>query len=100
MKFFESSQGERSIHFPSCFQKQGESIVSALRETTGGHRCQTFGIVIILERIVNHQGDGFVKSSRCKARKNRGVKRTCKVRCNDEVEAQRRRWTFYGTIKG
>ena len=28
-----------------------------------------------------------------------GVKRTYKVRCNDEVEAQRRRWTFYETIK-
>jgi hypothetical protein len=27
------------------------------------------------------------------------VKRTYKVRCNDEVEAQRRRWTFYETIK-
>ena len=30
------------------------------------------------------------------------VKRTYKVRCNDEVEAQSRserdRWTFYGTI--
>jgi len=26
------------------------------------------------------------------------VKRTYKVRCNDEVEAQRRRWTFYETI--
>jgi len=25
--------------------------------------------------------------------------RTYKVRCNDEVEAQRRRWTFYETIK-
>jgi hypothetical protein len=22
----------------------------------------------------------------------------CKVRCKDEVEAQRRRWTFYETI--
>jgi hypothetical protein len=27
------------------------------------------------------------------------VKRTYKVRCNDEVEAQRSRWTFYETIK-
>jgi hypothetical protein len=27
------------------------------------------------------------------------VKRTYKVRCSDEVEAQRRRWTFYETIK-
>ena len=26
--------------------------------------------------VKNHQADGFVKSFRCKARKNRGVKRT------------------------
>jgi hypothetical protein len=28
------------------------------------------------------------------------VKRPDKVRYNDEVEAQRRKWTFYETIKG
>ncbi len=33
---------------------------------------------------------GFVKSSRCEAH--------LRVRRNDEVEAQRRRWTFYETI--
>jgi len=27
------------------------------------------------------------------------VKRTFTVRCNDEVEAQRRRWTFYEAIR-
>jgi len=48
--------------------------------------------------VKSRQDDGFVKSSRCKARKDLGVKRTYKVRCNDEVEAQRRRWTFYETI--
>jgi hypothetical protein len=27
------------------------------------------------------------------------MKRTYRVRCKDEVEAQRRRWTFYETIR-
>jgi len=50
------------------------------------------------EPVKRHQNHGFVNSSRCKARKNCGVKRNYKVRCNDEVEAQRRRWTFYESI--
>jgi len=44
--------------------------------------------LMILQK--NHPKDGFVKSPRCKARKSDF--------CNDEVEAQRRRWTFYETI--
>jgi len=49
--------------------------------------------------VKSHRNDGFVKSSRCKARKNLGVQRTYKVRCDDEIEAQRRRWIFYETIR-
>ena len=48
--------------------------------------------------VKSHQDDGFVKSSRCQASKNWGVKRPYQVSGNDEVEAQRRRWTFYETI--
>ena len=42
--------------------------------------------------VKSRQKDGLVKSSRCKARKNCGV-RPLRAR-NDEVEAYRRRWIF------
>jgi hypothetical protein len=43
---------------------------------------------------------GFAKSSRCKAAKVVGAihESPLRVRRNDEVEAQRRRWTFYEVI--
>ncbi|MFA4910460.1 MAG: hypothetical protein WC649_05405, partial [Desulfobacteria bacterium] len=43
--------------------------------------------------------DGTVKSSRCKARKSEGMKRTYLYAAMTEDAAERRRWTFYEAVK-
>jgi ATP-dependent exoDNAse (exonuclease V) beta subunit len=52
--------------------------------------------------VKNRQNDGFVKSSPVRAGLGAQKLRSeahLQVRRNDEVEAQRRRWTFYEIIK-
>ena len=51
------------------------------------------------EVVKSQKSDGTVKSSRCKARKSRGVKRTYSYAAMTRDAAQRRRWTFYEAVK-
>jgi len=48
----------------------------------------------------SHKSDGPVKSFRCKARESLGMRRTYQYAAVTKDEAQRRRWTFYETVKG
>ena len=53
-----------------------------------------------LDEVVKSQkSDGIVKSSRCKARKSEGMKRTHLYAAMTEDAAERRRWTFYEAVK-
>ena len=50
------------------------------------------------EVVKSQKSDGTVKSSRCKARKSKGMKRTYLYAAMTEDAAQRRRWTFYEAV--
>jgi hypothetical protein len=49
--------------------------------------------------VKSHKTDDTVKSSRCKARKYEGMKRTYGYAAMTEDVAQRSRWTFYEVVK-
>ena len=50
------------------------------------------------EVVKSQKSDGTVKSSRCKARKSEGMKRTYLYAAMTEDAAERRRWTFYEAV--
>jgi len=50
------------------------------------------------ELVKSHSLGGTVKSSRCKARKSLGIRRTTKYVGMTKDEAQRSRWTFYEAV--
>jgi hypothetical protein len=53
---------------------------------------------IIDEIVKSQKSDGTLKSSRCKARKSEGMKRTYLYAAMTEDAAERRRWTFYEAV--
>ncbi|MFA4911341.1 MAG: hypothetical protein WC649_09915 [Desulfobacteria bacterium] len=60
----------------------------------------TFCEAIKIDEVVKSQkSDGTVKSSRCKARKSEGMRRTYLYAAMTEDAAERRRWTFYEAVK-
>jgi hypothetical protein len=50
------------------------------------------------EVVKSQKSDGIVKSSRCKARKSEGMRRTYMYAGMTEDAAERRRWTFYEAV--
>ena len=54
----------------------------------------SFGIQMDDEVVKSQTSDGTVKSSRCKARKSEGMRRTYMYAAMTEDAAERRRWTF------
>jgi hypothetical protein len=48
--------------------------------------------------VKTSQGDGTVKSSRCKARESLGMRRTYVCAAVTKEEAQHRTWTFYEAV--
>ncbi|OIP29031.1 MAG: hypothetical protein AUK23_11670 [Deltaproteobacteria bacterium CG2_30_43_15] len=50
------------------------------------------------EVVKSQKSDGTVKSSRCKARKSEGMRRTYLYAAMTEDAAERRRWTFYEAV--
>ena len=57
-----------------------------------------FELFILDELVKSQKSDGTVKSSRCKARKSEGMKRTYLYAAMTEDAAERRRWTFYEAV--
>jgi hypothetical protein len=57
-----------------------------------------FCSLIVDEVVKSQKSDGTVKSSRCKARKSEGMKRTYMYAAMTEDAAERRRWTFYEAV--
>ena len=51
------------------------------------------------EVVKSQKSDGTVKSSRCKARKSEGMRRTYKYAAMTEDAAERRRWAFCEAVK-
>jgi hypothetical protein len=49
--------------------------------------------------VKTSQGDGTVKSSRCKARESFGMRRTYGCAAVTKDEGQHRIWTFYEAVK-
>ncbi len=49
--------------------------------------------------VKSHKTDDTVKSSRCKARKYEGMRRTNWYAAMTEYEAQRSRWTFCEVVR-
>jgi hypothetical protein len=59
---------------------------------------RTFERLTIDESVKSQNLDGTVKSSSCKARKSRGMRRTCRYAAVTKDAAQRSKWTFYEAV--